>query len=395
PRTVRQRAHELLDRAESEGLSVMSVAMSNLEPTSDFVAQTIRERYPDFDIPFHSRWRHFEVGGIDRIALLNEHFDDDRARCVAKIDLAVISVLLDAGAGEKWRYRERQSGKPWNRSEGLALASFDAFCAGVFSSQPDDPYRVDAEALIHISESTLGNAFQVTAANPLVGLEGRVALLQALGSALRARPDVFGDGPTRIGHLYDHLRANDDRRRTDARTILHNVLSAFGDIWPGRITLAGQNLGDTWHHPSLARDDPSDQLMPFHKLSQWLAYSLIEPLQDAGLIVDDIDELTGLAEYRNGGLFYDLEVITPRSGVTFNRPQSPESLGIVEWRALTLALLDRLAPMVWERLGLSSTNKPLTCLLEGGTWAAGRRLAESRRSGATPPIQIKSDGTVF
>ena len=42
--------------------------------------------------------------------------------------------------------------------------------------------------------------------------------------------------------------------------------------------------------------------MPFHKLSQWLAYSLIEPLEEAGIAVTGLDELTALAEYRNGGL---------------------------------------------------------------------------------------------
>ena len=52
--------------------------------------------------------------------------------------------------------------------------------------------------------------------------------------------------------------------------------------------------------------------MPFHKLSQWLVYSLIEPLAAAGFNVTAIDGLTGLAEYRNGGLFIDSGVIVAR-----------------------------------------------------------------------------------
>ncbi|MGE0634502.1 MAG: DUF1688 family protein, partial [Pseudobdellovibrionaceae bacterium] len=38
---------------------------------------------------------------------------------------------------------------------------------------------------------------------------------------------------------------------------------------------------------------------------------------------------------------------------------------------------------------------PLAKVLEGGTWWAGRFLAAEKRQGGPPPIQIKSDGTVF
>ncbi|MDP3376399.1 MAG: DUF1688 family protein, partial [Hydrogenophaga sp.] len=67
---------------------------------------------------------------------------------------------------------------------------------------------------------------------------------------------------------------------------------------------------------------------------------------------------------------------------------------IVEWRALTVALLDELAPLVRAELGLSAEQMPLACVLEGGTWAAGRLLAQRLRDGL-PPLNIVSDGTVF
>ena len=62
----------------------------------------------------------------------------------------------------------------------------------------------------------------------------------------------------------------------------------------------------------MTTDDATSGLVPLHKLSQWLAYSLIEPLQQAGFTVADIDGLTGLAEYRNGGLFLDTGVLVLR-----------------------------------------------------------------------------------
>jgi hypothetical protein len=135
--------------------------------------------------------------------------------------------------------------------------------------------------------------------------------------------------------------------------------------------------------------------VPFHKLSQWLSYFLIEPLQDAGLSVTDVNGLTGLAEYRNGGLFVDAGVIAPHDLAKSLQPNAVDSPLIVEWRALTIALLDRIAPLVRAELGVDETKFSLGCVLEGGTWAAGRALAREKRADAGPPIRVVSDGTVF
>ena len=67
---------------------------------------------------------------------------------------------------------------------------------------------------------------------------------------------------------------------------------------------------------------------------------------------------------------------------------------VVEWRALPVALLDELAPLVRTRLGVDAGQMPLACVLEGGSWAAGRALAERLRDGR-PPLSVASDGTVF
>ena len=106
------------------------------------------------------------------------------------------------------------------------------------------------------------------------------------------------------------------RSRKAARSprpiILSELLTHLGPIWPSRLTLGGVALGDCWKHSSIKTDDETNGLVPLHKLSQWLAYSLIEPLQWAGIEVTDIDGLTGLAEYRNGGLFIDTGVLSLR-----------------------------------------------------------------------------------
>jgi hypothetical protein len=184
-----------------------------------------------------------------------------------------------------------------------------------------------------------------------------------------------------------------ERPEIGAPAVLEAVLRRLGPIWPGRISLSGINLGDTWRHPLVKTDDATDGLVPFHKLSQWLSYSLIEPLEWAGLTVTDIDGLTGLPEYRNGELFLDTDVLRLRDPAEAERPHPVDSPLVVEWRALTVALLDRVAPLIRAKLGLP--NLTLAQALEGGTWATGRRLARERRPNGAPPLRVISDGTVF
>jgi hypothetical protein len=68
---------------------------------------------------------------------------------------------------------------------------------------------------------------------------------------------------------------------------------------------------------------------------------------------------------------------------------------VVEWRALTVVLLDQIGDRVRTRLNKTPEDLPLIKVLEGGTWAAGRRIAKQRRETGAPPIVIQSDGTVF
>jgi hypothetical protein len=213
---------------------------------------------------------------------------------------------------------------------------------------------------------------------------------------LAARPDVFASHDrARPGGLFDRIAAQANNGVIAAPAILAQVLQQLGPIWPSRLSLAGIPLGDCWRHPAIKTADATDGLVPLHKLSQWLSYSLIEPLQRAGLDVTDIDGLTGLAEYRNGGLFVDLEVLRLRDAADAERSHEVDSLLVVEWRALTVALLDHLADRVRTRLGRKPEDLPLASILEGGSWAAGRAAAFERRADGAPPLKVVSDGTVF
>jgi hypothetical protein len=384
---VRARARDILALVESGASAHFTYRPERLQPTVDYVLATIRANYPDLAIPFHSRWRHFGVGGIDRWGVLARELAGETRAEIARIrfDLAVTSVLLDAGAGAAWRYREAGGGI-YARSEGLGVASFHLFRDGAFSADARRPLRADAASLRRLGEVALAAGMQVGPDNTLVGIAGRAALLRRLGEALAAQPALFGrEG--RIGNLFDHLAGQAVEGRLKASAILAALLRGFGTIWPGRHSLAGIALGDTWRHAS--------GFVPFHKLSQWLAYSLIEPLEEAGIAVTEIDGLTGLAEYRNGGLFLDLDLVVPRDAALATRILAVEDEAVVEWRALTVALLDRVADGVRAALGMNAQSLPLARVLEGGTWAAGRRIASEKRKGGAPPLAIASDGTVF
>jgi hypothetical protein len=319
---------------------------------------------------------------------------EEKAR--AAFDLAIVSVLLDAGAGPRWRYRYPVSGETIGRSEGLALASLVMFRDCEFSMWPSRPLRVDGSILAELTESKLIRGFQVSDVNPLTGLAGRADLLRRLGRTVLAAPEIFGRNDTpRPGGLFDHLAGLAQDGKIAAPMILSEVLKYLGPIWPARLTLGGVALGDCWKHSALKTADETSGLVPLHKLSQWLSYSLIEPLQWAGLEVTDIDGLTGLAEYRNGGLFIDIGVLKLRDPAAVSREHTVDSELVVEWRALTVALLDGLADIVRARLNMNRESLPLAKVLQGGTWAAGRTIARQLRPDGSPPLKIVSDGTVF
>jgi len=392
---VRERARQLMGLAEREALPHFIYRAERVPAAVDYVLETIRDNYPDLKIPFHSRWRHFSAGGNDRWGELARALRGagKRERARIRFDLAVTSVLLDAGAGAAWRYRE-PGGTEYARSEGLAVASFHMFRAGTFSSDPGRPWWADAAALSTLDQANLADGMQVTRDNPLLGLDGRLTLLHRLGEALSAQPELFGV-PGRIGNLFDYLAATAERSAVSATAILATIVRGLGGIWPGRHSLGGVNLGDVWRHGEARWDDASDGYVPFHKLSQWLTYSLIEPIEEAGLRVTGIEALTGLAEYRNGGLVIDSGLIEPRDPGLSRRSLAVGDEPVVEWRALTVALLDRIAEGLREKLRMNVAALPLACVLEGGTWAAGRRIARDLRAGGAPPLTIESDGTVF
>ncbi len=397
PEAIRDRCQQLFELACGDRLSHFRCHLEALDRAADYVVQVIEVNYPDLNIPIHSRWRHFESGGRSHLDAFESRLAQVDALEAARIrcDLTVVSVLLDAGAGNQWRYEDPITHQQMQRSEGLAIASLHMFCQGLFSSDPDAPLRVDATGLQSLSLSALADGFQVSDRNPLVGLEGRLQLLHRLGQALEQRSELFGSESARPGNLIDYWRSQSVDNQLPARQILITLLDELSTIWTGGSRLLNVPLGDVWPHTALSEKGLGTNLVPFHKLSQWLTYSLLEPLQTSGLTVTHLDGLTGLPEYRNGGLCLDIGLLSLKQPDAAYLGYSPGSELIVEWRSLTVILLDQIAHAVRQRLGMTAENLPLASVLEGGTWSAGRKLAATLRVQGKPPIQLESDGTVF
>jgi hypothetical protein len=398
PEAVRGRCNELWQLAEGGALPHFTVHLPAMEPVCARVVEELQRNYPDGHVPYHSRWRHFELAGRDlaRETLGPCSVPDVHAHARSQFDLAVTSVLLDAGAGSRWQYRDATLGVTLGRSEGLALASLRAFQAGLFSTHADDALRCDASAISALTTARLAKAMQSDGDNELLGVEGRCNLLRRLGESMTGNPAVFTrSGETRPGHLYDHLREQARDGELPARSILVALLAHLGEIWPGGRRLGSLHAGDVGEHPALRRRDASDGLVPFHKLSQWLAYSLMEPMEEAGIRITEPDALTGLPEYRNGGLLMDCGLLRLRDDGERQRTQDPTGILVTEWRALTVAALDRIAAGVRGAVGLDAERLPLAAVLQAGTWSAGRRIAAELRPGGPPPIILASDGTLF
>jgi hypothetical protein len=393
PSEIRTRCHQIYEFVESGYSAYFQLCPEHMPAVVAYVQREMIRNYPQGEIPYHSRWRHFECGTEDRVSSVREAVSkmSPAAQRMQLCELAVISVLLDAGAGAQWRYVNPTSLEILTRSEGLAIASLHAVQAGLFSSE-QEPGVVDALGLQTLSLETLARGFQVTAQNPLVGLQNRLTLLQRLGNVV-ANYKGNRDSTRRLGEVVTHFFTGGVC--VSAQQIFSHWLEVFSPIWPSGYFLGDLNLGDVGEHPCVSGIAGTEELVAFHKLSQWLTYSLVEPFEWTGVQVEGIEVLTGLPEYRNGGLFLDFGVIKPKKTDFWHKVHIPTTTCIVEWRALTVGLLDEVAEAVRQARGLTAQAFPLAKLLQGGTWSAGRRIAQEKRKTSEPPLKIQIEGTLF
>lgn len=388
---IRNQCSKLYEIGKRGELGFFTLDESKLSVAVDATEKSLRERYPSLKVPPHSRIRHFD--GAELAALFDQWPCDKVEKTRRLVDLVMVSVLLDAGAGPDWKYVSPGRAE-MKASEGLAMASFDLFVEGFFSTDSALKARVNSLALRNITEESLGRGLQVSRSNPLIGTAGRAKLLNNLGEALDALPEFFGAEVARPGNLVDYLLA----RAVDGKVGLEHLWQVCSDglnrIWP--LQPNSTIRGDVWTHPALKTDKQGSDLVPFRKLTQWLVYSLMDALgHGLGLEVTGASAMTCLAEYRNGGLLIDSGIVQLKDPFWLSQEVNVGTQLIIEWRALSIVLIDRVADELRSRLGLSADELPLASVLEGGTWHAGRMMAKQMRPDGSSPIRIRLDGTVF
>ncbi|KAI9047149.1 hypothetical protein LZ554_008603 [Drepanopeziza brunnea f. sp. 'monogermtubi'] len=427
---VRERCSMVMAKARRDELNHFDVDMTKFEDTTKFVVSVIKRDFAEnlASIPPHGRWQHFNVGSRDRIAELQASWGpgcDPSEQCRRLLDLFLVSVLLDAGAGNSWSYKSNENGRKYRRSEGLAIASLEMFKDGLFSSNKSQPHQVDGEGLRMLSVERMAKGLQVSDSNPIAGLEGRTGLLIRLADALNNQA-LFG-ADARPGNMLDYLLSHPTTQASSIPIVLLPTLwsvliDGLAPIWPpSRTTLDSTSLGDAWPLSTLPRTpstQPWETIVPFHKLTQWLCYSLMQPMSKLIHIhFAGAELMTGLPEYRNGGLFIDTGLLTLKPADMKRGLQAfadeavrsgkksmevvpmftPDDDVVVEWRAVTVGFLDLLLEEVNNLLGLQGPDRlSLPQMLEAGSWKGGREMAEiSRPNTQCPPIAILSDGTVF
>ncbi len=307
PRAIRERCQQVFDAARRGELEHWRLDESKLPEVTTRVATLTKQNYPDLArIPYHGRYRHFDVGGVPRLAQFDAkiaHFSQDE-QLAARFELVITSVLLDAGAG-----RLGATARRWRALHtlgGLGRRQLRTVPVWRLGRQPGGAARRCAGAH-RLTARALGDAFQVSDDNPLTGVEGRAALLRRLGDVVALAPEYFGSSESaRLGNLgvvaFAHRARGSTRGERDLGRGAARARPDFGGV--GR-TSRVRAWADVWRHSRLG-------FVPFHKLSQWLSYSLFEPLEAAGLGIEGQDALTGLAEYRNGGLYFDAGVLQLR-----------------------------------------------------------------------------------
>ena len=209
---VRERCQVVTNKAFRNSLNHFDVDVAKFPDVVSFVCQIIKRDYdaPFNTIPSHGRYQHFCVGGRDRIANLLATFPesvDNTEKCRRLIDLFLVSVLLDAGAGTAWSYKSSENGRMYKRSEGLAVASLEMFKTGLFSGDANNRFQVDKEGLRKLEVEQLATGLQSRPGNELDGLEGRTQLLIRLGQAVSENTEFFGEDG-RPGNMIGSYRSS-------------------------------------------------------------------------------------------------------------------------------------------------------------------------------------------
>lgn len=397
---VRERCARLLAHARTRGSAWFDVDEDAMRSSAREVATTIRHDFPRLNVPVHSVWRLLGQDGIDRREQLEQPLQQltPAERTHARLDFAVVAVLLSTAMGSASPYTEPATGRRLAGEAGRVVGTLHAFNAGLFSSDPQRPFQCDAHGLRGVVTDQLAGVLQVHPPEAQEALGRQAVLLRRLGELLSEQPEVFGeDGrPAGVfdvivspyGHGIPHTAD------VDAHDILSQLLTTLPGLWPGAGQLGGVALGDCWRHGDAGGDGPSREWVPLHATLQALALSLLEPFFWGGVQVRGIGGLTAIADRPLCDWMLETGVLRLRDERTASSDWTCGDAVVVEWRALSLALMEEMAPLMRDFLGCERSELPMGCILEGVA-----RAADRNRSGRHPArrslLRVDSEPALF
>lgn len=396
PQEVRRRAHAFLDMGIAGKLNHVGLDLTKLDDALGLVLETTKEIYPDFQIPPYGIWRAFETGGIDRWSAMASarEFETAQEMLLAAADLALLALFMKTRHPGNWVFEDPMTGSKVAGDDALALAAFHMFASGSFSGEMTDPYRVDAETLVRLdlNELTSGLQWDRDADHELLG--AMQAHLKRFGEAMALRPDLFSEGKlTRPGVLALRL-AGEAGAGIDASKLLDNLLETFAPVWDGGAKAGDVGLGDSFDYTGKSAGSETTTV-PFHLCAQEMVYSLLEPFAWAGFEVTGLEDLTPPSDLAHAALFVQTGVLAISSENDEALPEETKTDRMVELRAVSAALADKLADRLRSELDVSADQVPLTCILEGGTSRAGLRILSQNANLFKKLGQYLNPRTVF
>lgn len=396
PQEVRRRAHAFLDMGIAGKLNHVGLDLTKLDDALGLVLETTKEIYPDFQIPPYGIWRAFETGGIDRWSAMASarEFETAQEMLLAAADLALLALFMKTRHPGNWVFEDPMTGSKVAGDDALALAAFHMFASGSFSGEMTDPYRVDAETLVRLdlNELTSGLQWDRDADHELLG--AMQAHLKRFGEAMALRPDLFSEGNvTRPGVLALRL-AGEAGAGIDASKLLDNLLETFAPVWDGGAKAGDVGLGDSFDYTGKSAGSETTTV-PFHLCAQEMVYSLVEPFAWAGFEVTGLQDLTPPSDLAHAALFVQTGVLAISSENDEALPEETKTDRMVELRAVSAALADKLADRLRSELDVSADQVPLTCILEGGTSRAGLRILSQNANLFKKLGQYLNPRTVF
>lgn len=389
--TVRDRCGQVLAWTRASHSPWFEVDDDALEVAARRLATLTRQLHADQGGPIAGCWRRFAAGGVDRRVWLERLLaaEPPEQRTHARIDLAVVCEYLGQVPDDSWSYAEAATGQRFTGREGLAVALWHAFCAGLFSSDPQRPLQADAAGLRGVVTDHLGLALQAGRAWAWPDLQACAIALRRLGEVLSEQPEVFGEAGRPSG-LFDTLIspygvAVPHTADIRAHDILSQLLMTLSGLTPGGAQIGGVALGDCWQHP--AAHGAGEGWVPLHARMQAITCALLEPFEWAGVQVRELSALTALADVLHGNLLLDTAVLRLRDPQSARTVWPRDAEIVIEWRALTVALLEELAPRVQHHRGRGDAGPGTAGLLIGRFEPAATALTLLRPEGR-PALRV-------